>query len=66
LLARAHARVGDTARIAGYCGNSNVLDKALAGWAESYGDQTEQDHATLVESIRRGKTKAHIEATDKS
>jgi len=66
LLARAHARVGDTARIAGYCGNSAVLDKALAEWAESYGDQTEQDHATLVGSIKRGKTKAHIEATNES
>ena len=53
LLARAHARVGDTARIAGYCGNSAVLDRALAEWAESYGDQTEQDHATLVDSIKR-------------
>ena len=66
LLARAHARVGDTARIAGYCGRSSVLDKALAEWAESYGDQTEQDHATLVDSIKRGKTKAHIEAADES
>jgi len=66
LLARAHARVGDTARIAGYCGNSAVLDKALAVWAESYGDQTEQDHAALVDSIKRGKTKAHIEGTDES
>ncbi len=66
LLARAHARVGDTARIAGYCGNSSVLDKALAEWAESYGDQTEQDHAALVDSIKRGETKAHIEAADES
>ena len=61
LLARAHARVGDSARIAGYCGNSPVLDKALAEWAESYGDQTEQDHAILVDSIKRGKTRAQIE-----
>jgi uncharacterized protein (DUF2252 family) len=66
LLARAHSRVGDTARIAGYCGNSAVLDRALAEWAESYGDQTEQDHATLVDSIKRGKTKAHIESKDES
>jgi hypothetical protein len=64
LLARAHARVGDAAQIAGYCGNAAVLDEALAAWAESYGDQTEQDHATLVDSIKRGKTKAHIETTD--
>jgi uncharacterized protein (DUF2252 family) len=66
LLARAHARVGDTARIAGYCGKSSVLDKALAEWAESYGDQTQQDHAALVDSIKRGETKAHIEAADES
>jgi uncharacterized protein (DUF2252 family) len=66
LLARAHARLGDTARIAGYCGNSAVLDKALAEWAESYGDQTEQDHARLVDSIRRGETNAHLEGGDES
>jgi uncharacterized protein (DUF2252 family) len=66
LLARAHARVGDAARIAGYCGNSAVLDKALAEWAESYGDQTEQDHAMLVDAIKRGKTKAQIEGTNES
>src|SRR6201996_7866717 len=66
LLARAHARVGDAARIAGYCGNSTVLDNALAEWAESYGNQTEQDHATLVDSIKRGKTEAHVVGTDES
>jgi uncharacterized protein (DUF2252 family) len=66
ILARAHARTGDPARIAGYCGNSATLDDALAEWAESYGDQTEQDHATLVESIKDGKTKAHTEGTDES
>jgi uncharacterized protein (DUF2252 family) len=66
LLARAHARLGDTARIAGYCGNSAVLDRALAEWAESYGDQTEQDHARLVDSIKRGETNAHLEGRDDS
>jgi Uncharacterized protein conserved in bacteria (DUF2252) len=66
LLARAHARVGDTARIAGYCGGSSALDKALAEWAEGYGDQTEQDHAALVGSIKRGITKADMEATSES
>jgi len=58
LLARAHARVGDAAAIAGYCGNSPVLDEALAKWAEAYGDQTEQDHARLVKAIKSGKVKA--------
>jgi len=58
LLARAHARVGDAAALAGYCGNSDVLDKALAIWAEAYGDQTERDHATLVKAIKTGRVKA--------
>jgi uncharacterized protein (DUF2252 family) len=30
ILARAHARTGDAALLAGYCGNTPVLDKALA------------------------------------
>ena len=58
LLARAHARVGDPAALAGYCGNSAVLDKALATWAESYGDQTEKDHARLVKAVKSGRVKA--------
>jgi uncharacterized protein (DUF2252 family) len=62
LLARAHARTGDPARIAGYCGKSTALDDALAQWAESYGDQTEQDHATLVAAIKRGEIKAEIQS----
>ena len=66
ILARAHARTGDPARIAGYCGNSTAFDEALAEWAESYGDQTEQDHATLVASIKRGETKADILSDDGS
>lgn len=66
ILARAHARTGDSARIAGYCGKSRVLDEALAEWAESYGDQTEQDHATLLRSIKRGETKAEVQLDDGS
>jgi hypothetical protein len=58
LLSRAHARVGDAAAINGYCGGGTVLDKALATWAEAYGDQTEQDHARLVQAIKSGKVKA--------
>jgi len=34
----------------------------LAGWAESYGDPTEQDHAKLLASIKRGETKADIQS----
>ncbi|MDJ0731881.1 MAG: DUF2252 domain-containing protein [Crocosphaera sp.] len=54
LLARSHARGGDIAKIAGYCGTSNYLDEIIADWAESYGDQTEQDHDVLVKAISNG------------
>jgi uncharacterized protein (DUF2252 family) len=66
ILARAHGRTGDPARIAGYCGNSTALDEALAEWAESYGDQTEEDHANLLASIKRGETKADLQGDDGS
>jgi hypothetical protein len=48
-------------RLAGYCGNSTVLDEALSEWAEKYGDQTERDHSLLVEAIRKGKVKAEAQ-----
>ena len=55
LLARAHARTGDAAVIAGYCGGSEVLDEALADWAETYGEQTVKDHAALLKAIESGR-----------
>ena len=58
LLARAHARTGDAAVIAGYSGTSEVLDEALADWAEAYAKQTLKDHAALVGAIRSGRVKA--------
>ena len=58
LLARAHARTGDIAKIAGYIGKSNAFATALANFAEAYGDQTERDHAALVEAIRSGRAEA--------
>lgn len=58
LLARAHSRSGDPALIAGYCGGSTVLDKALATWAEAYGDQNAADHAALTQAIKSGRVKA--------
>ena len=58
LLARAHARTGDIAKIAGYIGKSDAFATALADFAETYGDQTERDHAALVEAIRTGRVEA--------
>ncbi|MFN0017260.1 MAG: DUF2252 domain-containing protein [Pirellulaceae bacterium] len=61
LLARAHARTGDIAKIAGYIGKSDVFAAALASFAEAYGDQTERDHAALVAAVREGKVVALAE-----
>jgi len=60
LLARAHARTGDAAGIAGYCGRSEALDVALADFAEAYGDQTERDHAALMQAIDEGRIEAEM------
>jgi len=51
-LARAHARTGDPARIAGYLGKSGAFDEAIEEFAVAYADQTERDHGALVKAIR--------------
>lgn len=53
-MARAHARSGDPALIAGYLGDGDVFDRAVAEFGERYADQTALDHALLVKAIRRG------------
>jgi uncharacterized protein (DUF2252 family) len=53
-LARAHARSGDAARIAGYMGNGGVFDAALADFAVAYARQTEQDWRLFLEAIKAG------------
>jgi uncharacterized protein (DUF2252 family) len=53
-LARAHARSGDAARIAGYIGSGATFGKAMVAFADAYADQTEHDHARLVEAITDG------------
>ncbi|MGW0860845.1 DUF2252 domain-containing protein [Streptomyces sp. NPDC002611] len=60
LLARAHAHSADPRLIAGYCGKSEELDEAMAGFAVAYADRTEADHAELVEGVRAGKVAAEL------
>ncbi|MFZ1023629.1 MAG: DUF2252 domain-containing protein [Thermoplasmata archaeon] len=60
-LARAHARTGDPARIAGYLGTKDSFDLAIARFAEAYADQTQRDHSALLRAIRRGRVKATID-----
>jgi uncharacterized protein (DUF2252 family) len=57
-LARAHARTGDAARIAGYLGKNDVFDKAIEKFASAYADQTERDYALLLKAIQAGRVRA--------
>jgi len=60
-LARAHARSGDPAIIAGYIGKAPVIADAIADFAVAYADQNERDHAALLEAIRQGRVEAQFE-----
>ncbi|MBS2039713.1 DUF2252 domain-containing protein [bacterium] len=52
VLARAHARLGAAPAIAGYLGRGDRFDKAIAQFALRYADQTESDHAALLQAIQ--------------
>jgi uncharacterized protein (DUF2252 family) len=53
-LARAHARTGDAARIAGYLGKKDTFDRATEKFAMAYADQTARDHAAFVKALKSG------------
>ncbi len=57
-LARAHARSGDRIAIADYLGSGESFDRAMAGFALAYADQTVSDHRALVEAIESGRVEA--------
>ena len=59
-LARAHARTGAPAQIAGYLGKNEAMDRAIGHFAVAYADQAERDHALLVKAIRAGKIQARL------
>ncbi|GAB1641012.1 DUF2252 domain-containing protein [Krasilnikovia sp. MM14-A1259] len=54
LLARSHARTSGASMIAGYIGGSDKMDVMLCRFARAYADQVENDHARLVDAVRRG------------
>jgi uncharacterized protein (DUF2252 family) len=54
-LALAHAKSGDAAKIAGYCGNSDELDDAIARFATAYAKQTDKDYEALDKARRSGR-----------
>lgn len=59
-LARAHARTGDPAAIAGYMGKAGSFSAAIGDFAIAYADQTERDHMALVEGVKSGRIKAEV------
>ena len=54
-LAQAHARSGSASAISGYLGSSTVFDEALEQFAVAYADQTERDHAALLQAESDGR-----------
>jgi uncharacterized protein (DUF2252 family) len=61
-LARAHARSGDAAMIAGYMGSGRTFDEAICDFAGDYADQAERDHQAFVKAVREGRVNAVLEA----
>ncbi|HVO91032.1 MAG TPA: DUF2252 domain-containing protein [Casimicrobiaceae bacterium] len=61
VLARAHARSGDAARISGYLGKSDVFDQAVGQFAVAYSQQTVRDHAALIAAVKSGRIDALVE-----
>ena len=62
VLARAHAKSGDAAKISGYLGKSDAFDQAIGAFSLAYADQTIRDHAALVAAAKAGRIKALVEA----
>jgi uncharacterized protein (DUF2252 family) len=54
-LARAHARSGDPAMIAGYMGSNTTFDDAVCEFAVEYADQNLRDYRGFVKGIREGR-----------
>ena len=54
-LARAHAKSGDAATLAGYLGKKDTFDRALADYAAAYADQVERDYAEFMAAIHDGR-----------
>ena len=61
-LALAHAKSGDPAMIAGYCGNGAALDEAIGKFALAYTRQTEQDYEILAKARQSGRINVATEA----
>ena len=60
VLARGHARSGDSVGISSYVGKSDTFDQAIAAFARTYADQVELDYAALVAAVKSGQIAAEV------
>jgi uncharacterized protein (DUF2252 family) len=60
-LARAHAKAGDAAMIAGYLGSKDTFDEALVKYSGAYADQAERDFGSFKAAIRSGRLRTKPE-----
>ncbi len=63
-LARAHAKAGGAAMIAGYVGKSQRLDDVLVLYARAYADQVERDFLVFRKAIRSGRLKTDAQESE--
>ena len=61
VLARAHARSSQPAKISGYLGKSDVFDQAIATFSIAYADQTERDYTVFKKAVSSGKVEVDME-----
>lgn len=61
-LARAHVKSGDSARLYGYLGSSDTLDRAISDFSLSYADQCEKDFDGFRRAIHVGRIPIEIES----
>ena len=61
-LARAHAKSGDSARLAGYIGTTVKFDRAIAAFSTAYADQCEKDFDVFTRAIKSGRLPVEREA----
>jgi hypothetical protein len=60
-LARAHARSGDAAIMAGYMGSGQTFDDAITEFATEYSSQNRRDYRVFINAIKEGRIKIEVE-----
>jgi uncharacterized protein (DUF2252 family) len=58
VLARAHARSGRAAEIAGYVGDGRQFARSLGSFAAAYRDRNEQDFRAFTDAVAQGRVRA--------